>query len=604
MSNPKARQVFEELKVFDKGAKFFLAEFIKFRTYLIEGKTGFLINVAPGGKLSLMSSYPSQAEIDEPALYEFIKSKCTNVTANAFMMSALPNDQGTLIIHAFKSTGGLVAEAFVSTNTEKQAQIQQRRVLLSYTQPIINLYEERMTLKQRTAAMTRARRSLDVTLRVNQATTFNSLKVACCDELNVRFGCDRVSLGWKKGKNVHVQTITHTEKFSRKMELVQDLEATMEECLDQDMEINFPAPENARFIYRCAENFSRKHDRCTVLSVPLRDGEGVFAVLTLEKSPDKPFTIEDIESARLCADLMTPRLLDLHKSDNYWEIFREQYFRKSVKWCLGSKNTGLKLFAILIVGLTFLFATWKGPYLIEGSFRLELENKKELPAPFDGILEKVNHKPGDLVQKGELIAKMDGTELMLKLNSLKSEKLAYQKEARISMNERKTAEAQIAIEKTKQINAEMKLLEYQLARNEFRAPFDGFIESEKDLTQLVRPPVQRGEILFSIGQKDSLEAEIFIAEDQISDIDLSLKGKLAVVGHPDDKIPFTIKKISSIAEVNNSRNVFKLTAKLDNKPNWLNPGMEGLAKVEAEERLYIWIWCRKGINWLKMQLWF
>ena len=604
MPNPKARQVFEDLKVFDKGAKFFLAEFIKFRTYLIEGQTGFLINVAPGGKLSLMSSFPAQAEVDKAELYDFIKNKCANITANAFMMSALPDDQGTLIIHAFKSTGGLVAEAFIMQATEKQAQIQHRRILLSYTQPIINLYEERMTLKQRTAAMTRARRSLDVTLRVNQATTFNSLKVACCDELNVRFGCDRVSLGWKKGTSIHLKTMTHTEKFSRKMELIQDLESTMEECFDQDMEINFPAPENARFIYRCAETFSRKHDRCTVLSVPLRDQDSVFAVLTLEKSPDKPFSIEDIESARLCADLMTPRLLDLHKSDHYWEIFREQYFRKSFKWVLGAKNTGLKLFAIIVIALAFLFATWKGPYLIEGSFRLNLEAKKELPAPFDGILESVNFKPGDHVEKGTLIAKMDDTELMLKLNSRKSEKLAYQKEARISMNERETAKAQIAIEKARQMDAEIKLLQYQISRNEFRAPFDGFIDSEKDLTQLVRPPVQRGEILFSIGQKDSLEAEIFIAEDQISDIDMNFKGRLAVVGHPDSKIPFTIKKISSIAEVNNSRNVFKITAKLAEKPAWLNPGMEGLAKVEAQEKLYIWIWCRKGINWLKMQLWF
>ena len=76
---------------------------------------------------------------------------------------------------------------------------------------------------------------------VNRHRRFGSTAMALCNEAAAQWRCDRASLGMLKGRYVQVKALSHAENFSRKMQVVQDLEAAMEECLDQDGEIIHPA---------------------------------------------------------------------------------------------------------------------------------------------------------------------------------------------------------------------------------------------------------------------------------------------------------------------------------------------------------------------------
>src|SRR5205823_12044790 len=117
-------------------------------------------------------------------------------------------------------------------------------------------------------------------------------------------------------------------KITRNMQLVQDIEGAMEECLDQDVEIIVPPPKDASFVYRMTEHLAARQGPNTVISLPLRrplpPGEpkrseerygDVVAVLTLERKADKPFTLAEIETLRLTADLFTARLTDMYEHD-------------------------------------------------------------------------------------------------------------------------------------------------------------------------------------------------------------------------------------------------------------------------------------------------
>ena len=37
---------------------------------------------------------------------------------------------------------------------------------------------------------------------------------------------------------------------------------------------------------------------------------------------------------------------------------------------------------------------------------------------------------------------------------------------------------------------------------------------------------------------------------------------------------------------------------------WASLGMEGVARIDVEERLRVWIWTRDAINYLRMKFWF
>ncbi len=58
--------------------------------------------------------------------------------------------------------------------------------------------------------------------------------------LAVRFGCERVSLGWLRGTRVSVQAISHTDRFDPKSRLVRSIAHAMEEAVDQQTTLIYP----------------------------------------------------------------------------------------------------------------------------------------------------------------------------------------------------------------------------------------------------------------------------------------------------------------------------------------------------------------------------
>ena len=114
------------------------------------------------------------------------------------------------------------------------------------------------------------------------------------NEMASRFGCDRVSLGILKGRYVRVAALSHTEKFGKGMELVQTIEAAMEECLDQDAEIVFPVAPGSSFITRAASELSKRFGGHRIVGIPVRDVEKQAAVITMERSSPIPPNPADI----------------------------------------------------------------------------------------------------------------------------------------------------------------------------------------------------------------------------------------------------------------------------------------------------------------------
>ena len=113
--------------------------------------------------------------------------------------------------------------------------------------------------------------------------------------------------------------MSHTDTFGREMRVVQAIEAAMEECLDQDMEVIHPAADTAMYASRAAAKLSEGHGPSGILSLPIREDGEAAAVMTLERPPERPFhSLEEIETVRLICDLCAPRLLDLRQSDRWF----------------------------------------------------------------------------------------------------------------------------------------------------------------------------------------------------------------------------------------------------------------------------------------------
>ncbi|MEI8197035.1 MAG: hypothetical protein WCI73_14140, partial [Phycisphaerae bacterium] len=113
-------------------------------------------------------------------------------------------------------------------------------------------------LARRIADLERLRVAIETLSQVNDPDRFTAAAMSLCNQLAARWKAERTSLGFLKGRYVRLVALSHTEKFTRQMRLVQDLEATMEECLDQDVEIVHPATADVGFVSRATAHLATK----------------------------------------------------------------------------------------------------------------------------------------------------------------------------------------------------------------------------------------------------------------------------------------------------------------------------------------------------------
>ena len=475
---------------------------------------------------------------------------------------------------------------------------------LKTTALLLDHLELKLTVEEHRQATRRLHLALDVVSVVNKSKHFLGAAMSLCNELAQRTGCSRVSLGFLEGRYVRLQAMSRTDTFRRQMKLIQDIEAAMEECFDQDVEILFPALPDASYVSRAAEKLSESHGPAAVLSMPVRqNGEGA-AVMTLERPPDQPFNkIEEIEAVRLACDLCAPRLIELRENDRWFGARAASWSRKKLAALLGPQHTWMKVTALCI----FLFAVFavfaKGGYRIEAPFVFEASVQQSVVAPFDSFLKTVSVEPGDGVLADQtILGVLETSELRLKLAVLKAEQMGYAKQRASAMRDGKTAEAQIAEAQMAKVAAEIRLHDLHIEQATLVAPISGRIVS-KDLKRQLGAPVKTGEVLFEIAGIEQLRAELYVPEESITQVHVGQQGQLASVGHPDQKIPFVVERVTPIAEVVNQENVFTVRATLLEKTPWMRPGMEGVAKISAGERRYVWIWSHRLTNWLRMKLW-
>lgn len=449
----------------------------------------------------------------------------------------------------------------------------------------------------------RLRKSLETLSAVNQQKKFVGAAMAFCNEVAAKWQCERASLGFLKGRYVKLKAMSHTEDFSRKMKVVQDIESAMEESLDQDTEILSPATKESAYISRAADALSNRYGPLTVLSLPLRLDGKALAVLTVERPAEKAFSPAEIEALRLTCELCTARLHDLYEYDRWFGVAVAARTRRIAAAVVGPTHTWIKLTAVLFCAAVVFLIFGKGQYRAEAPFVLEATIQQVIPAPFDGYIETVNVEVGDEVEAGTtILGTLDTAELNLNLATARADKAGYLKEVAAYRDAGDIAQSQISRAKADRMDAQIKLLEYQINQAKLVSPISGVVV-KGDLKREIWAPVKVGDVLFEVCPLESLRSQLLVPEDRIYDIKIGQEGFLATASYPGQRIKFTVERISPIAEVVNQRNIFKVRVTLHETYDWMRPGMEGVAKVSIGERKYTWIWSRKIVNWVRMKLW-
>lgn len=464
-------------------------------------------------------------------------------------------------------------------------------------------------LQKRIADLEQLRVVLEIAAATNEPARFMAAAMAFCNQVATRYQAERVSLGFARHRDVRLVAMSHAEKFTRHMKLVQNLESAMEECLDQDIETFHPAPPGSTYVTRALQFLSQQNGNSAIAALPLRRGGEVVAVVLVERPADKMLAPKELEAIRLIGELVTPRLDDLHLSDRWIGARLAKTTRDYAGIAVGPKHTWAKLTALAVAGVLAFSLFVKGEYRVKAPFTFEATEKFVLSAPFTGFLKSVNVRVGDEIKedggKSSILAEFDTAELRSRLASAKAERLGYLRQADIARRDvKKTAEAQVNELQAEKTQYNIDLLEYQINSATIRAPLTGVV-FKGDLYQRVGAKFETGTALFEVGRLDAIRGELSVAEEDILDLKPGQTGELAAASFPTKRIRFTVERITPMAEMTKNQNTFKVRVKLDHADlaNWMKPGMDGIAKVDIDRRSYAWIWTHSLINWIRMKLW-
>jgi hypothetical protein len=445
---------------------------------------------------------------------------------------------------------------------------------------------------------------LDVLTSVVEQEGFQAAGMGFVTKLATIFECDRVSLGFLRGRHVKVALLSHSASFAKQTNLMRSIGAAMDEALDQNAVVVFPIPEDGGvpFVTRKHEELAVQHGSGAVLTIPLEHKGRLFGSLTLERHAEKPFSQFTVEACETAAALASP-ILKTMRSEERWLITKvADSLARQLGRLLGPGHLLRKLILLALLGAVYFFSTAEVDYRVTAPTRIEGAVQRVVAAPFNSYIREAPVRPGDVVRKGDVICLLDDRDLKLERLKWLTEKEQLVKQYHEAMAKHDRSQYRIIKAKIGQAEAQIALLEEQLARTKVLAPFRGLIMSG-DLSQSLGAPVERGDVLFEVAPLDEYRVIAEVDERDISEIAVGQESELLLPSMPGEVFPFAVSKVTPVSTAKEGRNYFRVEGRMLRQSQKLRPGMEGVGKIKIDRRRLVWVWTHEMVDWFRLQLW-
>ncbi|MFW6076446.1 MAG: HlyD family efflux transporter periplasmic adaptor subunit [Hyphomicrobiales bacterium] len=456
----------------------------------------------------------------------------------------------------------------------------------------------RAALTQRTVT------ALELAAGALEQPRFKAACTAIATDLALRLDCDQVAVGFLGNRSsARVVAVSHSAQFGKRMNLVRRAANAMDEALDQEAAVLWPLGEDWEYrITHAHRELAESLGGGTILTVPLHRAGEMLGAITLQRPTTNPFDDDTIQLVDTVAGLVGPVLEEKRLNDRV--IFSKigESLRTQTRRLLGPRYFGRKLATVIAIAVVGFFAVATGEFRVSAPALLEGRIQRAVVAPFDGFVAAQYAKSGDVVDQGELLATLDDRELVLERlrhsANLRQRLAEYDR----ALAEDERVETRILRAQIAESEAQIALVDSQLARTQLKAPFPGLVIAG-DLSQAIGSGVRRGDELFTLAPLDSYRVVIEVDERDIRAVEEGQSGSLVMSSLPDLQLPYTVERVTPVSSAEDGRNFFRVEADLEGSDPRLRPGMEGIAKTSVDERLLIEIWTRRLVDWVRLFAW-
>lgn len=480
---------------------------------------------------------------------------------------------GVPIVFAEDQVGAIVAA--LSEDPAEPADSAALQTVAAYA----TLWHSQQSVQATRRDLTLTAETLDLIWTIESSDNLRSAAMSVVNVLREHLQARNVAVGLVKrnGGRCRVAAISGFADFDARGNFTQQFEDAFDECIVRDRLTLSPAVDSEnRDSLLMHDKLRRSADVARITSHTLRDADGgvVGVWMVMEDSPSdtgETSTLLRAAAARVGAALELVRRADSALLGNRKR--RATWLRRCIQVAAAS------LFVAVVLMLPV-------PYRIHCDCSAEPEIRRFVVAPHEGLIERTFVEPGDVVSKGELLARMDGRDVRWELAGLVAEKEKAARDRDSSLLEGDAAAAQRASLDVRRIEAREKVLTRQRDQLKLASPIDGIV-LDGHLDRVENAPVTIGQAIYEVAPLSPVTVEISVAHDEFPNVREGFEVLIRFDGI-DREFVGTIDRIYPRSELRDNRNVFVAEVAIDDHENVLRPGMSGYARISGETKSLGW----------------
>lgn len=437
---------------------------------------------------------------------------------------------------------------------------------------------------------------------------FEQACTAFANEVGNLFRCHRVSIGLARKSSIRVAAVSHGSGAIGNSEAFAEIEAAMEEAMDQASPVLYPPAKNAPARIVLAHAALAKSTPGSILTVPLVVGDEVVGAITLEGPAEAGFNDDEQALLEHLIALLAPLLiLKKRAEESAWQRSRSEMARLWGQFRAPGVNR-VKLVAGGLAAVLLLMTAVPVPHRVTAPARVEGEVQRVLASPGDGFLQQVYARPGDEVRQDQPLVELAQQDLLLEERKWQSEMAQHEKAFGGAMSKGDRTQLAVSMARMHEAQAQLSLVQQHLARSSLVAPFDGIV-TEGELAQSLGSPVKKGQVLMTVAPRGRYRIVVEVDESDIAHVHPGQEGSLAPTARPGDGQAFVVSRITPVATTIETRNVFEVEGRIEERraaaadSESLRPGMKGVAKIQVGYRSLGWIFLHRPVNWLRLNFW-
>ncbi len=392
--------------------------------------------------------------------------------------------------------------------------------------------------------------------------------------------CDRVSVAINRGRKCVIEAVSGQDTFDKRSNTVQLLTqlATAVVATGETVWYTGDTSMMAPQVEEAVQNYVDEVHSKAVAIVPLKEPHDpqnpletprVLGALVIEQIEDSRPREGLLQRVDVVADHSSIALANVMEHN---ELFLMPVWRAigKSKWVVEARQLPWTIsisIALLLVGL--ILCLWPSDFELSGKGKLLPVVRRQVFSKLDGDVVDVPVRHGEMVKKGQLLARMQSFELDGKITAMRGQRdAALEKKNSVrtrladprldpSDRARLLGEQKTFIEEHKSFNDQLKLLEYKQKQLTITSPVDGQITTWDVHNLLIMRPVQLGQLMMTVEEPaGDWELEVTMGEDRMGFINDALSkfdGKLTVkyitATNPGVTHIGTVKEIHQTAEV-------------------------------------------------------